>query len=398
MQDNKKKLQFIAGIGILVVVVVVGFIIFSLIGGNKDVQKLDDGTKIIVNDDGSKAVIDKQGKEHKVEVIKGLIGSEKSGFLNNQRVKDILLGEYFIELDWDKAGSYEMQDRDEGMDFLWPSSQVALELYKMKPNNRRKKDEIIFNSPIVLYSWEEVVDILIDNGIIKMRENTYYVVDMQKLIDLIYQEKTWSDIGLDLLGDKKKIKVISTDPLKSNSGNMFAGLLANILNNSNVVNKSTAGQIVPKVVEYFARLGFQIHSTGTLFEQEYLNKGIGAYPVIVGYESLIVEFSQEHPNAVDMVKIVYPEPTVWSSHPLIALNEKGEKLIEAMADEELMSIAWSQHGFRKGMVDLDAINYKGIPQRVTKIVDMPSAEVMKKIMSEIEENRKIGQRTGENNQ
>ena len=68
------------------------------------------------------------------------------------------------------------------------------------------------------------------------------------------------------------------------------------------------------------------HSSGDLFEQ-YLKTGMGAKPMIAGYENQMIEFAIENPNDWNMVKeqvaVLYPEPTVWSSHPLIALNEKG---------------------------------------------------------------------------
>ena len=42
------------------------------------------------------------------------------------------------------------------IEFLWPSSQVALELYRMTRDNASVKSDIIFSSPIVLYSWNIV--------------------------------------------------------------------------------------------------------------------------------------------------------------------------------------------------------------------------------------------------
>mgnify|MGYP007116389978 CR=1 FL=1 len=51
--------------------------------------------------------------------------------------------------------------------------------------------------------------------------------DMEQLVALMESGAQWSDVGLpELYGS---VTVGTTDPAKSNSGNMFAGLLANVL-------------------------------------------------------------------------------------------------------------------------------------------------------------------------
>ena len=131
----------------------------------------------------------------------------------------------------------------------------------------------------------------------------------------------WSDIGLkELYG---KILILSTDPTKSNSGIMFAGLLANILN-GDTLEESSLPEIGNEVKEYFSRLGYMETSSSDLFEQ-YLKPGWVLKPIIAGYENQIVEFSIEHkdfwPKVKEKIRILYPLPTVWSSS-LISLIQK----------------------------------------------------------------------------
>ena len=40
--------------------------------------------------------------------------------------------------------------------------------------------------------------------------------------------------------------------------------------------------------------------------------------------------------------------TVWSTHVLLALDENGQKFLDALHDEDLQSLAWTKHGFRTG--------------------------------------------------
>lgn len=321
--------------------------------------------------------------------ISGFIGSEKSNFLDNPKIKTILRNKYGLIVNYQKAGSIEMVNRPENgeADFLWPSSQVALEMYKMK-NPDNVKSEIIFNSPIVLYSWDLVSDALEKKGLIEKERGTYYITHFDKLLKMVIDETSWKDLALEALYGK--LSIISTDPTKSNSGNMFAGLIANIIR-GDVVDSTSIEAILPQITSFFARLGYMEHSTGILFEQ-YLSKGVGSYPLIVGYENQIVEFSLQHkdvwPRVKDKMRILYPVPTVWSSHPLIALTDNGKLFLTALQDDDLQNLAWEEHGFRTGLIGVDndpsILQITGIPEDVTKVIPMPTPQVMQRIVEALE--------------
>lgn len=322
--------------------------------------------------------------------LKGFIGGEKALLLEDLKVQEILKKKYHIVLDYTKMGSIEMVQETpvQDLDFLWPSSQVALELFKQQPHaGQLVKSEIIFNSPIVLYSWDIVTDKLIELGIVELIENTYYVVDFPRLVQLVVDGTKWADMGLpELYG---RVLITSTDPTKSNSGNMFSGLLANILaGQGEVVNMQTLPTVLPTVKSVFTSLGFMEQSSSTLFEA-YLTKGRGDKPLIVGYESQIVEFSLQYrdmwPSVKNNVRILYPRPTVWSSHPLLVLKNRAEPLLEALKDPEIQRIAWEQHGFRSGLPgiqnDPKVLEIAGIPATITNVMPMPDPQVMEAIIA-----------------
>lgn len=326
------------------------------------------------------------GSGGKAEVtLKGYVGGEKLGFLADETVTAELLDKYGITLDAIKAGSIEMvEGPTEGLDFLWPSSQVALELYKMQ-HEGSVQAEVIFNSPIVIYSWDIVTDALVYQGIVEKQGDTYYIVDMQKLIGYVTQGTTWSDIGLpELYGP---VTVASTDPTKSNSGNMWSGLLANLLNGGQVVDETTLPAVLPEVVEYFGKLGYMESSSADVFES-YLKIGVGAKPLVVGYESQAIEFSLQNPQlwpqVKDRIRVLYPLPTVWSSHPLIALEPRSQDLIEALLDPEIQALAWERHGFRSGLAgaqnDPEGLDVPGIPTEILQVISMPNPRVMQSII------------------
>lgn len=322
-------------------------------------------------------------------ILKGYVGGEKMNLLHNEKVKNILKRKYGITLNSIKAGSIEMVQEKHGkdVDFLWPSSQVALQLFKMQKGHLLKS-EIIFNSPIVFYSWDAVARALIKAGIVAVRDKVYYIVNCQKLFNLIVTGKKWKDIGLDELYGK--IVLRCTHPAKSNSGNMFSGLLANILNKGEVVDEQTIQPLLPQIKTYFKRLGYMPHSSSILFE-DYIKKGMGAMPLVAGYENQIIEFSRMHKDVWPKIKvrmrIMYPEPTVWSSHPVIILSKRAKALIEALKDKGIQQIAWEEHGFRTGMLgvtnDPRLLQIVGIPSEIKKVIPMPNPVVMDTIIKTV---------------
>ncbi len=318
--------------------------------------------------------------------VKGQIGSEKSGFLEDEDVQRILRDKYGLSIDSKRVGSIEMvKNVPAGLDFLWPSSEIALEIFKEKKAPFRKAD-VIFNSPLVLYSWADTTEALIEQGIVKRIDGSYFIVEFPKLVELMAQDKKWKDIGLPQFYGP--IAVHSTDPKKSNSGLMFAGLLANVLNKGEVVDAQSAKQVQPTLKTFFRRLGYLQTGSGNLFEQ-FLQMGEGAYPLMVGYENQLIEFGIAHEQSRatlnQQVRILYPRPTSWSAHPLIALTENGVRLLNALKnDAEFQRIAWEKHGFRSGNLALNSDskkNWPGIASKIQSVIPSPPPTVMEQIIA-----------------
>jgi hypothetical protein len=319
--------------------------------------------------------------------LKGLIGGEKTGLLKDPEVIKILREKYHLEVDSDKRGSLAMvqEDQPADRDFLWPSSQVALDIYR-ESKKPMVRSEILLNSPIVLYSWESVTEALLRKGIVQKKNNTYYVVDFARLVQSINKGVTWKDMGLPQLYGR--VIVYSTDPTQSNSGNMFAGLIANTLNNGNVATEDSLQQSLPSLKKFFDDQGYMDSSSETIFRQ-FLAKGIGDKPLIVGYESQIIEYGIDSASDPKMesrkkeVRLLYPQPTVWSSHPLIALTDNGAKLIDALQDPQIQQLAWTKHGFRSAVGadnNVKSLSVTGIPSVIENVIPMPRSKVMEKIL------------------
>lgn len=317
--------------------------------------------------------------------LNGYLGGEKIGLFEDEEISDYIRKNYRLEFDYSRAGSLDMVTADlSGRNYLFPSSQTALEYYN-EVHGDGKAEEIVFNTPIVLYSHKIVADALMQQGILTQTDGVYYA-DMGKLTELILEEKQWSDIGLPQLYGS--FCVDTTDPARSNSGNMFAALLANSLNGGKTVDESTIEEVLPRLKEIFSRTGYMETSSSDLFNQ-FLRMGVGAKPIIAGYESQLLEYAAENPDDYAKIKddlvVIYPSPTVWSTHIYIALDDAGKIGIEALTDPEVQRLAWEKHGFRTG--GYESVSGKsavsGIPDTITTVMNMPSYNVMKRIIDEL---------------
>ena len=314
--------------------------------------------------------------------LMGKVGGEKIGFLEDPVLKS-LLARSGLSITAKKAGSVEMvRDPVTGQNFLWPASQVDLENFKSAGGSAMQAEEI-FQSPLVFYSWDIVTDALVTNGIVERLGETFYVVDLAKLVALVDRKAKWTELGLTRF--YSSVLIQSTDPARSNSGNMWAALLANTYNGGDVLTSDKADAIIPKIKTFFDRVGFMEASSGTLFDK-FLKQGAGAYPIIVAYENQLLEFTADHPELIDPVRqklrILYPRPTVWASHPLIALDNNSKRLIAALKDPAVQRLAWEKHGFRSGLmgaVSTNGLSLGGIPATIDGVMQIPSLAVMSRL-------------------
>jgi hypothetical protein len=323
------------------------------------------------------------GLPKNVQTVKGYVGGEKIGFLTDPDVVKILRDRYGLEIDYTKQGSIEMTDADvKSVDFLFPSSQTADAIFKEKHGSTFKSEKV-FYSPIVLYSWDTIAKALETKNVVKS-QGSYYTADMAALIALIESNTKWSGLGLDIYGN---FKVISTDPNLSNSGTMYAALLADILNGGTVPDSAGITKITPQEKQIFANLGQMESSSADIFTK-YLNLGMGQSPIIVGYENQMIEYSQSNPDqwaaAKSKVALIYPEPTVWSEHYLIALDAKGQALMDALMDKDIQRIAWEKHGFRTADMAGGAVaSALGIQETINKVIPVPDSVGMAQLLAAI---------------
>lgn len=315
----------------------------------------------------------------------GFIGGEKQALMEDpEAVK--LLGRAGLELDARVAGSVEMV-REQALlsqkpDFLWPSSSIMVEIARQ--NVKVRRDQVVLNSPITIYSWEPVAQGLVAKGLASRTGSGHYQIDLKAFLDAILRNARWTDLGVSMLYGPARI--VSTDPNRSNSGFMFAGLALNLLADS-VASMQDLQRAGGDVQTIFTHMGFKSPSSGKLFDQ-YLAGGPGSEPMIVGYENQLVEWALADPDRWSRVingngarpVLLYPRPTVFSAHPVIAISEQADQLLDVMLGQEMQDLAWQRHGFRGplGAVsgELSPDLSKLLMPQIEATLPLPSASVM----------------------
>lgn len=323
-----------------------------------------------------------------VTVVKGYLGQLKLDLLEHPQIANILAERYHLRCDCTPADSLAIA-RDLPLkaddDFVWLGDQSQLSIYRGRGEVAVGTDNI-FYSPLVFYSWTQVVDALVTAGVAQTEANGTYRLDVARLITAIEDGKTWADLGLpDLYG---KVKVRTTDPALSTSGGLFAGLVANILNGGEVVDETSVQPLLPIIPPFFA--GLMPSASADLFEQ-FMVTGMGANPMVALYESQMIEYLQRNPAQRDLfaqrVRVLYPGPTVWTSHPFAARTETGTALMRALKDPEIQRLAWELNGFRPGnpdvLIDPAVFAIAGIPAEITSVIELPSPAVMEQILAAI---------------
>ena len=343
----------------------------------------------------------KETAAHNYTKIYGAVGGGKENFLADEDFIKILQEKYKLDVTNDtwSNGKTIVEDlkREDGSDydFVFFSDQRFYDYFKTpaKENEAKRatilKGSLTLNTPIVIYSWDTVVDALIKENIVTEKEGVYYITDMNKLLNYILEGKKWKDIGLENLYGN--INIDSTDPVTSSPGATYYGLLLSIMAGGSI-NDDNVDKILPKLKDFYLKSGYMNNTPADLFEM-YLKTGVGAKPMIVDYEKSIIDFANSNPEGYNEVKnkirILYPTPTIWNSHCIGTFNDNGNKYLDVFKDPDVQQIAWKKYGFRTGTTvgsyKVSDAKVKGLPQNIDQTVSGLRMSVYNKLIDYLKE-------------
>ena len=337
--------------------------------------------------------------ESNLKTVYVATGGGKENFLADEEVNKIMKKKYGLNVIYDSWSNGKLIKnplvREDGTkyDVMFCSDQRFYDYYKLAPDTTKgeaarytvQKGGLTLNTPIVIYSWDTVVDALIEQKIVTEKDGVYYITDMPKLISYILEGKKWKDIGVDMLYGS--INIDSTDPVTSSPGATYYGLLLSIMCDGEITDEAVAENL-PKLKEFYTKSGYMNNTPADLFEL-YLKTGVGGKPMIVDYEKSVIDFANSNPDGWEQVKdkmrILYPTPTIWNSHCIASFDEAGDEYYKAYEDKEIQQIAWSKYGFRTGVTggnyDVTQVNVKGIPQSIISTVSSLKMNVYEQLIS-----------------
>ena len=337
--------------------------------------------------------------ESNLKTVYVATGGGKENFLADEEVNKIMKKKYGLNVIYDSWSNGKLIKnplvREDGTkyDVMFCSDQRFYDYYKLAPDITKgeaarytvQKGGLTLNTPIVIYSWDTVVDALIEQKIVTEKDGVYYITDMPKLISYILEGKKWKDIGVDMLYGS--INIDSTDPVTSSPGATYYGLLLSIMCDGEITDEAVAENL-PKLKEFYTKSGYMNNTPADLFEL-YLKTGVGGKPMIVDYEKSVIDFANSNPDGWEQVKdkmrILYPTPTIWNSHCIASFDEAGDEYYEAYEDKEIQQIAWSKYGFRTGVTggnyDVTQVNVNGIPQSIISTVSSLKMNVYDQLIS-----------------
>jgi hypothetical protein len=325
--------------------------------------------------------------------VRGLIGSEKEAFFADPRVQQALAAQG-IAVTVEKAGSRAIAGRFNASvyDFGFPSGAPAAAALKQAA--KAPSVYTPFYTPMVLASWRPIADILVANGIAERKGDIYYVTDLPGLMGLVEKGTRWRELkASQAFATGKAVLVSSTDVRSSNSAAMYLALASYIANGQQIVqSQEEVDRVLPVVAPLFLRQGFQEQSSAGPFE-DYLALGMGKAPLLMAYESQMVEYGLKHPDklkaqgAGEMV-LMYPRPTVFSKHVLVPFTPAGARLGAALESDPVLQGLAREYGFRTGGdahgPEMWATRGIAVPEVLADVIEPPSQEWLERMIQAIE--------------
>lgn len=323
-----------------------------------------------------------------VTQVKGVIGSEKKALLTDPQVVE-RFKELGYELTIDTAGSREIATQDlSNYDFAFPSSAPAAEKIKREAAGV-KKTYTPFFSPMVVATWQPIVEILEPAGVVS-KQGDALMFDMAAYLEKVGSDTRWNALPGNTAYPANKLMLVSTtDIRRSNSAAMYMALVTYVTNNNAVVDSGEAvDRVIDAATKVFLAQGFVENSSSGPFGN-YVSLGMGQVPMVFSYESQYLSHQIAKDGYIkDTMRLTYPNPTINSVHTVVSLSDAGSEIGRLLTEDEELAKAAARFGFRPtkpGVFD-SVVKDAGLPTppQLVNVVDAPSYEISERLIGRIE--------------
>jgi hypothetical protein len=294
-------------------------------------------------------------------VVRGLVGSEKVDFFQDPDVVKAFRRHGLI-VEVESAGSRAMACRRDLLrySFAFPSSPWAADellrsAAKQRPRLRSAAAVEVFESPIVVVTFDQVVEKLREQGVVSA-DRAHFRLE-RYLNQIFWPGKRWRDVALGPpFPTFGQVVVMSTRLDTSNSAELYLALVSQAVSGQELRSGTVADQVRPKVAQLFRAQGSTGLSSEEPFDQ-YLSPAGYELPLQVAYEAqfLSADFASEledHltlPDGSEVTlkrRMLYPDPGIVSVHAVAPLDTWGRQVAEALANDPRLRRLAAKHGFR----------------------------------------------------
>lgn len=321
--------------------------------------------------------------------VSGIIGSEKKGFFEDPRVKEVF-AKNGLAVHVETAGSREIATSSDlgKYNFAFPSSAPAAQ--KIQEKTKASTTFAPFYSPMTIATYKPVVELLAKNGVAYQSADKVWHIKMDEYLKLVESGTKWNTLegAQELYNSPRSVLISSTDIRKSNSAAMYLAMASFVANGNGVVtNAEQSAKVIPTASKLFLAQGFSESSSDDPF-QNYLSQGIGAVPMVMVYEAQFVgEALAGKSRVTDQMVLAYPEPTVFSKHILIPFDENAQKVGDLLSNNPELVRLEAEYGFRTndGTVFSEVVKEKNVvvQKDILNIADTPSYDVLESMIESI---------------
>ncbi|HLJ55641.1 MAG TPA: hypothetical protein VKT77_11430 [Chthonomonadaceae bacterium] len=313
--------------------------------------------------------------------VHGLISPEND-FARDGETLGILRDRYGVELTTETRESSQMATADlSGLDFVWPADEIALG--EFRHNRPGATGATTFRSPLVIYTWDVVADALVRAGVAKSDRAGCFTVDVRKLADMEAHGTRWRSLGLAEMPGCVEVAV--TDPVHSACGRIWCALVASAEIGHDLADPKRLNAALPALRRSCRGAQVRSGNAQSLFE-EFVKGGPERRPLAIGYEAEYIQhrmgFGAPTYGLKHAIRILYPDPSIWTAHTLVPLTGNGRRLLTALDDPHLQSSSRGKYGFRTaaGAGSMyQSSGMQGVPMTIDHSVEVPTPAEVKAI-------------------
>ncbi|MFC4033116.1 hypothetical protein ACFO3J_16710 [Streptomyces polygonati] len=270
-----------------------------------------------------------------VTTLHGRLASIGDFFEDPQVVR--ILRKHGLRVEVSLAGSRQVATGSlEGLDFVFPSGKPASDLIWDHRHHQGlyENSSQPFESPLVLASFREYAETLVDQGIAVPQPaapgqpQLYYTIDMSKFLKRTADSPSWNDLGVARHGLPNGNAVVAqtSDICDSNSADSYLSLVAFAAND----NRPPTEDEVPDVARRIKGLLLQQSPSDDLYSSYTSAHGPSTDPIAVLYEHQYLAYQAGYQAAhggVDTERVLlYPKSPSRSQPHFIALDRKADRL------------------------------------------------------------------------